>query len=111
MPEKYAMFISGKVDTIYCDVAQPEQAIAAMRATIPSEPWRLGAVSAITTLTGSAVLALALERGALDADTAWAAAHVDEDWQMSQWGRDDAALERRAYHYAEFQAAATVLGK
>jgi fibrillarin-like pre-rRNA processing protein len=26
MPEKYAMFICGKVDTIYCDVAQPEQA-------------------------------------------------------------------------------------
>jgi fibrillarin-like pre-rRNA processing protein len=25
-PEKYAMFISGKVDDIYCDVAQPEQA-------------------------------------------------------------------------------------
>jgi fibrillarin-like pre-rRNA processing protein len=26
MPEKYAVFIAGKVDTIYCDVAQPEQA-------------------------------------------------------------------------------------
>lgn len=26
MPEKYAMFIPGKVDIIYCDVAQPEQA-------------------------------------------------------------------------------------
>jgi len=26
LPEKYAIFISGKVDTIYCDVAQPEQA-------------------------------------------------------------------------------------
>jgi len=26
MPERYAMFISGKVDIIYCDVAQPEQA-------------------------------------------------------------------------------------
>jgi fibrillarin-like pre-rRNA processing protein len=26
LPEHYAMFISGKVDTIYCDVAQPEQA-------------------------------------------------------------------------------------
>jgi fibrillarin-like pre-rRNA processing protein len=26
MPERYAMFIPGKVDTIYCDVAQPEQA-------------------------------------------------------------------------------------
>lgn len=26
LPERYAMFISGKVDLIYCDVAQPEQA-------------------------------------------------------------------------------------
>jgi len=25
-PEKYALFISGKVDCVYCDVAQPEQA-------------------------------------------------------------------------------------
>lgn len=25
-PEKYAIFISGKVDDIYCDIAQPEQA-------------------------------------------------------------------------------------
>jgi fibrillarin-like pre-rRNA processing protein len=25
-PEKYAMFVPGKVDCIYCDVAQPEQA-------------------------------------------------------------------------------------
>ncbi len=25
-PEKYALFVSGKVDCIYCDVAQPEQA-------------------------------------------------------------------------------------
>jgi chaperone required for assembly of F1-ATPase len=55
------------------------------------------------------LLALALAQGALEADAAWAAAHVDEDWQMSQWGRDDAALERRAYRYAEFQAAVAVL--
>jgi fibrillarin-like pre-rRNA processing protein len=26
LPQRYAMFISGKVDDIYCDVAQPEQA-------------------------------------------------------------------------------------
>ncbi len=25
-PERYAIFITGKVDDIYCDVAQPEQA-------------------------------------------------------------------------------------
>jgi chaperone required for assembly of F1-ATPase len=90
-------------------VPQPDKAIAAVRAAIPMDPWRLAAVSSITTLTGSALLALALANNALDADTAWAAAHVDEDWQMSQWGRDELALERRAYRYAEFQAAVTVL--
>jgi chaperone required for assembly of F1-ATPase len=63
----------------------------------------------ITTLTGSGLLALALERGAIEPEAAWAAAHVDEDWQIAQWGRDDDALERRAYRRAEFEAATTVL--
>jgi chaperone required for assembly of F1-ATPase len=90
-------------------VEQPRAAIDAARAAIPADIWRLGAVSAITTLTGSALLALALARDAIDKDAAWAAAHVDEDWQMSQWGRDDVALARRAYRRAEFDAAATVL--
>jgi len=88
---------------------QPDAAVAAMRAQIPRDPWRLAAVSSITTLTGSVLIALAVELGALDADAAWAAAHVDEDWQMSQWGRDELALERRAYREAEFKAAVTVL--
>jgi len=90
-------------------VQQPEGAVAAASAAIPSDPWRLGAVHAITTLTGSALLALALARGALDADAAWAAAHVDEDWNMAQWGRDEIALARRAGRLAEMQAAAMVL--
>jgi chaperone required for assembly of F1-ATPase len=90
-------------------VAQPAEAVAAARAAIPADPWRLGAVAAVTTLTGSALLALALAHGRLDADGVWAAAHVDEDWQMSQWGRDEIALERRAARLAELQAAATVL--
>ena len=90
-------------------VMQPAETIDAMRAVIPAEPWRLGAVSAITTLTGSALLALALAHGAIDADAAWDAAHVDEDWQMAQWGRDEDALARRAYRRAEFDAAVRVL--
>ena len=77
-------------------VAQPEQAVAAARAAIPSEPWRLGAVNVITTLTGSALIALALAEGRLAVDAAWDAAHVDEDWNMELWGRDELALERRA---------------
>jgi chaperone required for assembly of F1-ATPase len=90
-------------------VAQPEYAIAAAAKTIPADPWRLGAVSLVTTLTGSALLALALAHGEIDVDTAWSAAHVDEDWQMTQWGRDEIALKRRAQRLAEMQAAARVL--
>jgi chaperone required for assembly of F1-ATPase len=90
-------------------VVQPEAALAAASAAIPLEPWRLGAVHAITTLTGSALIALAMARGALSADAAWQAAHVDEDWNMAQWGRDEMAMARREFRLAEFQAAATVL--
>jgi chaperone required for assembly of F1-ATPase len=90
-------------------VAQPEAALAAARAAIPLEPWRLGAVHAMTTLTGSALIALAMGRGALSADAAWQAAHVDEDWNMAQWGRDEMAAARQEFRFAEFQAAATVL--
>ncbi len=90
-------------------VTQPEPALAAARAAIPNDPWRLGAVHTVTTLTGSALIALALARGRLTADEAWAAAHVDEDWNMEQWGRDELALERRAFRFAELQAAALVL--
>jgi chaperone required for assembly of F1-ATPase len=90
-------------------VAEPEAALTAARAAIPDDPWRLGAAHVVTTLTGSALIALALSRGALTADEAWQAAHVDEDWNMAQWGRDEIALQRRDFRHAEFQAAALVL--
>ncbi len=89
--------------------AQPDAAIAAARAAIPADPWRLAAVSTVTSLTGSALLALALSTGARDAQAVWRAAHVDEDWQMEQWGRDAVALARRDFRFAELKAAATVL--
>ena len=44
----------------------------------------------------------------LKADEAWQAAHVDEDWNIEQWGRDELALERRAFRFAELQAAAVL---
>lgn len=90
-------------------VGQPEEALAAARAAIPDDPWLLGAIHAVTTLTGSALLALALAHGKLSVDEAWQAAHVDEDWNMEQWGRDTLALERRALRFAELKAAAMVL--
>jgi chaperone required for assembly of F1-ATPase len=90
-------------------IPQPQGALDAARTAIPAEPWRLGAAHVATTLTGSALIALALARGFLSADAAWAAANVDEDWNMEQWGRDELALERREYRFAELKAAATVL--
>lgn len=90
-------------------VDQPAPALAAARRAIPADPWRLGAVHVATTLTGSALIALALARGTLTLDAAWAAAHVDEDWNMDQWGRDELALERRAARLVEMQAAVSVL--
>ena len=89
--------------------AQPAEALAAAAAAVPRDPWRLGALHALTTLTGSALIALALARGALSLDAAWTAAHVDEDWNMDFWGRDELALQRRAFRFAEMQAAALVL--
>jgi chaperone required for assembly of F1-ATPase len=89
--------------------AQPEEAIAAAAASIPKDSWRLGAVASMMTLTGSALIALSVNAGAFDPAAAWKAAHVDEDYQMSQWGLDDMALERRAGRFSEFMAAATVL--
>jgi chaperone required for assembly of F1-ATPase len=90
-------------------VAQPESALAAASAAIPADAWRLGAVHSVTTLTGSALLALALAHGRLSAGEAWAAAHVDEDWNLEQWGRDELALQRRAFRFADMAAAATIL--
>jgi chaperone required for assembly of F1-ATPase len=90
-------------------LAQPEEALKAAEAAIPDDPWRLGAVHSVTTLTGSALLALALAHGRLSVEEAWDAANVDEVWNMEQWGRDELALERRSFRFAELEAAATVL--
>lgn len=91
-------------------VPQAEAATRAARAALPRDPWTVGALHSVTTLTGSALLALALLRGFRDADAIWQAAHVDEDWNFETWGRDEIALERRAARRAEFDAAALVLG-
>jgi chaperone required for assembly of F1-ATPase len=90
-------------------VEQPDAALAAAKSAIPADAWRLGAVSSLTTLTGSALLAIAMLRGRLSVDEAWAAAHLDEDWNMEFWGRDERALERRAHRFTEMLAAADVL--
>src|SRR3954451_16428232 len=90
-------------------VRQPDQAVAAARAALPADPWSIAALHVVTTLTGSALLGLALLRGARDEDQVWAAAHVDEDWNIQQWGVDAEVAQRRLARYLDFRAAARVL--
>ena len=63
----------------------------------------------MTGLSGSALLALAVALRRLSPEEAWEAAHVDEDWQISQWGEDDEAKERRENRRRDFAAAARML--
>jgi chaperone required for assembly of F1-ATPase len=90
--------------------AQPERTISAVRdevgriaGTIP-----LAALHVMTTLTGSVVLALAVAHERLSAAEAWAAAHLDEDFQMEVWGEDEEALRRRTVRRRDFEAAAAL---
>lgn len=92
-------------------VEQPQKATTAIADAIAGlDPFELAALSTMTTLTGSALLALAVLHGRLDLDAAWTAAHVDEDWNIELWGEDEEAQQRRANRRMEMQAAVTVIG-
>jgi len=91
-------------------VPQPEIATAGIaRAVAGYDGLALAALSTIASVTGSAVIALAVARGRLQAEEAWRAALVDEDWQISQWGRDEAAMAVRELRWREMQAATFIL--
>jgi chaperone required for assembly of F1-ATPase len=92
-------------------VAQPHAALKAIGAALDAydDPVTLAALSVITTLSGSALLALAVARGFLSAEDAWRAAHVDEDFQAESWGEDAEAMARGKARRREFEAAATAI--
>ena len=90
-------------------VTQPEPAIKAARAALPVDPWSVAALHVVTTMTGSALLALALLHEVRDSEQVWAAAHVDEDWNIEKWGIDDEVAARRRARQVDFNAAADIL--
>lgn len=92
-------------------VEQPRESIAVLGAHLAqrSEPMRLAAIHVMTSLTGSALLALAVDFGALDGEAAWLAAHVDEDWQIEHWGQDAEAVARRSARKRDMMAAISLL--
>ncbi|MCB1386005.1 MAG: ATPase [Nitratireductor sp.] len=90
---------------------QPAGAVKLFSAALGAydEPLRLSCLHTMTTLTGSALIAFALAEGEIDLDTAWKAAHVDEDHNIAHWGEDFEAAKRRETRFAEMKAAADLL--
>ena len=92
-------------------VEQPRETIAVLGAHLATraDPFRLAALHVMTSLTGSALLALAVEQGTLGGEAAWHAAHVDEDWQAEHWGHDSEAVARRNARWRDMDAAIRLL--
>lgn len=88
-------------------VEQPKQAIANFAQALKAypDPFSLTCLHTFTSLSGSAIIALAIAEGHLEASSAWQVAHVDEDWNISQWGEDFEAAQRRKQRWTEFDAA------
>lgn len=87
-------------------IEQPADSLAALRtACLCHEPFSLTALHVMTSITGSAVLALAHIAGRMSLDESWAAAHVDEDFQTGEWGADEEAAKRFKSRYEELRSA------
>jgi chaperone required for assembly of F1-ATPase len=91
-------------------VEQEPEALAALRSAVAAhDAMALAALHGATTVTGSLVIGLLLAAGALDAEAAWRAARVDEDFQIEKWGEDDEARTAAEAQKVELFAAARFL--
>lgn len=91
-------------------VAQPPATLQRLQAAFAAfDPFHLTPLDPVVTITGSAVLALALAEGELDAETAYDVAHVDARWQEEHWGRDELAAKAEATRRADLASAVAFL--
>lgn len=92
-------------------VTQPAPALQAVRDEVSGfdDAMALAGLHLMTSLSGSALLALAVAHAALSPQAAWQAAHVDELQQETVWGVDADALSRRAQRERDFMAGAVAV--
>lgn len=92
-------------------VPQPATTLAAFGNRIGQidDPVLLTALHLVTALTGSAIISFAVLEGELTGHEAWELAHLDEDWNIEQWGADEEATARRALRWRDMQAAAETI--
>ncbi len=91
-------------------VEQPTEMMARLDAAFGERSaLELAGLHVVTTLTGSALLALAVLHEKVTAAEAWSLAHIDEDFQIERWGSDEEASARRAMRWREMEAACRVV--
>jgi chaperone required for assembly of F1-ATPase len=75
--------------------AQPDETLAEVRRlALGLDDFGLAGLAFGAALFGSAILALALQRGWLSGEQAFELSRLDEAWQEEQWGVDAEAAER-----------------
>ncbi len=93
-------------------IAQPEASLQKFRAIISAlNPLQLTAFYTLTTLLGSTMLALAVFEGFITAQTAWDAAHIDEQWNREKWGEDVEDTKLRLENFKLFAVIVQNLGE
>lgn len=86
--------------------AQPDFTLRQLRhATLAHDAFALAGLAPLVTISGSLILALAVSEGAVDVDTAWAAATIDERFQAERWGEDAEAAAVLEARRRDFTAA------
>ena len=92
-------------------IDQPEPSLAALRRVVGAcDDMTLSGLALAVTTSGSLVIGLALISGRLEPAAAFAAAELDETYQIEKWGEDAEATRRRAARRADLDAAARFAG-
>ena len=81
----------------------PPETIDTLRARLSAfDDFELAALEQLSSLAASLCIGLAALESDADGMALWAAANLEEDWQIEQWGEDEEAAERRANRLAAF---------
>ncbi|MGL5446560.1 MAG: ATP12 family chaperone protein, partial [Rhabdaerophilum sp.] len=92
-------------------VTQPDTSLRSLEPRLETitEPMALAALHVLTTISGSALIAISVADGMLDAASGFDAGECDADYEAGIWGFDEEAAERRANRLADFAAATQLL--
>lgn len=95
-----------KLTTGIVFIDQDEQDLIKIRTLIERiESYALTAFYGMATVAGSITIGINLFEGHINSEQAWEAGHLDENFQVSQWGSDYEAEDRRQNLRAELENA------